>query len=109
MTRPETVEALAKVLAAGFYEHSGASTYDATCGICVREREYVRHLAAALLDAIDAGQVPGLATSEAVERAKREAMREAAEAVLTEFDPPIEACVWAAEWLRDRAEAGETP
>lgn len=40
---------------------------------------------------------------------KAEVLREAADAVLREFDPPIEACIWASEWLRDRAERVATP
>lgn len=42
----------------------------------------------------------------AVEReARAEELERAADEVLHEFDPPIEACIWASEWLRNRAAA----
>lgn len=33
------------------------------------------------------------------------ALNAAADDVLCEFDPPIDACIWASEWLRNRAAA----
>lgn len=65
--RPETVEALAKVLKRP--EHAPMSTHDPRDGEC-RECPWPMHelpphdLAYVLLAAIDAGQVPGLVMSE---------------------------------------------
>lgn len=42
-------------------------------------------------------------------QAKTEVLREAADAVVREFVPPIDACIWASEWLRDRAERSYSP
>lgn len=50
-----------------------------------------------------------LTDSEVVRQIVAAALTEAADDVLTEFDPPIEACIWASEWLRDRAARMSSP
>lgn len=50
MSGPSERDEIAAVLAKTLYEHSAASTFDATCGTCVREREHARTLSGPLLD-----------------------------------------------------------
>lgn len=82
MTRPETLEALVKVLGghdlcgSEISEFQGGYWATFACGATVQVGEafadaHRAHLATALLDAIDAGQVPGLVTTEQADRLEK--------------------------------------
>lgn len=113
-TGPNERDEIAAVLAKTLYEHSAASTFDATCGTCVREREHARALSGPLLDWL----------AERDRRTAATAVREAAEGLNSEgLDfkqgcwessladiQTIDVMVKAVRWLRDRAdriEAGQ--